>query len=125
VLANEVPAPQQASRLEAITRAAGFDEAGAYLSEVEGLGASDIDADAGLAALRDDFNDYTEGPYWRAINRSEDLLLADCRGGEREAEQRRAVEAVCALVRQAYDAGRQHRLGLSLADTPAAVHVPA
>ncbi len=104
--AGGVPAAQQAGRLASLAHEAGSAEAEAGDVLAEG----DAPGDAG----------YREGSYWLAIDRSEDLLLADCRGGEREADQRRAVQALCEAVRDAYERGYRDQAGQIPAAGPAA-----
>jgi hypothetical protein len=102
--ADGVPAAQQAGRLASLAYGAGSAEAGDVLAEGDAPGAAG----------------YREGRYWLAIDRSEDLLLADCRSVEREADQRRSVQAFCEAVRDAYELGYRDQAGKIPASGPAA-----
>lgn len=90
-------------RLIRIAHSAGNADADTFLSHFGSEGSNDTPYQA---ANREMFDDFQNGEYWSAIDRSE-RILADASGSE---SNREFARKVCGLMRDAYERGRSVRI---------------
>lgn len=99
------------NRLVRLARSAGYADADSFLTD---CGLDEYSDTPEQAAQREMFEDFQNGEYWSAIDRSE-RILQDARG---EMANKELARKVCDAMRDAYEVGRQMRIEQQAASSP-------